>query len=107
MIKSRAEGDDESFFSVALQAAASEARQGRRELAEEMRAEVDKARARNSRGASVTIPFGHPRGNLEGLLELKTPSLRLADVVLNERLMARIHDVIRQQTKRDWLREHG
>ena len=39
MLRSRAEGDDETFFSIALQVAASEARQGHRQVAEEMRAE--------------------------------------------------------------------
>ena len=107
MLRSRAEGDEEAFFSIALQVAASEARQGRRQTAEEMRAEVDKARARNSRGASVPIPFAHPRGSLEGLLEMRQPRFRLKDVVLNERLSARIEDILRQQRRRDWLREHG
>jgi SpoVK/Ycf46/Vps4 family AAA+-type ATPase len=107
MLRSRAEGDEEAFFSIALQVAASEARQGRRQTAEEMRAEVDKARARTSRGASVAIPFAHPRGSLEGLLEMRQPRFKLKDVVLNEGLVARISDILRQQRKRDWLREHG
>jgi SpoVK/Ycf46/Vps4 family AAA+-type ATPase len=107
MLRSRAEGDDEMFFSIALQVAAAEARQGRREIAEAMRSEVDKARAKNSRGASVPISFSSPRGNLEGLIEMKNARFSLKDVVLNERLSARFKDIIRQQRKRDWLREHG
>ena len=107
MLKSRAEGDEDAFFSIALQVAASEARQGRRETAQEMRAEVDKARARSSQGASVAIPFAHPRGSLEELLELRNPRYNLKDVVLNDRLLARFADILRQQRKRDWLREHG
>ncbi len=107
MLRSRAEGDEESFFSIALQVAAAEARQGHRQIAEELRAEVDKARAKTSRGASVAIPFVSPRGSLEGLLELRQPRFNLKDVILNERLIARINDVLRQQRKRDWLREHG
>jgi SpoVK/Ycf46/Vps4 family AAA+-type ATPase len=107
MLRSRAEGDEESFFSIALQVAAAEARQGHRQIAEELRAEVDKARAKTSRRASVAIPFLNPRGSLEGLLELRQPRFNLKDVVLNERLITRINDVLRQQRKRDWLREHG
>ena len=107
MLRSRAEGDDEAFFSIALQVAASEARQGRRETAQEMRSEIDKARARNSRGASVPIPFASPRGSVEGLLELRDPRFSLKDVVLNDRLVARFKDLVRQQRRRDWLREHG
>jgi SpoVK/Ycf46/Vps4 family AAA+-type ATPase len=107
MLRSRAEGDEEAFFSIALQVAASEARQGRRQTAEEMRSEIDKARARNSRGASVTIPFAHPRGSVEGLLEMRQARFKLKDVILNERLVARINDILREQRRRDWLREHG
>jgi AAA+ superfamily predicted ATPase len=107
MLRSRAEGDDDAFFSIALQVAASEARQGRRETAQEMRAEIDKARARGTRGASVAIPFAHPRGSLEGLLEMREARYNLKDVVLNERLLARFADILRQQRKRDWLHEHG
>lgn len=107
MLRSRAEGDDDAFFSIALQVAASEARQGRRDTAQEMRIEIDKARAKNSRGASVAIAFAHPRGSLEGLLEMRKPRYKFKDVVLNERLLARFADILRQQRKRDWLREHG
>jgi SpoVK/Ycf46/Vps4 family AAA+-type ATPase len=107
MLRSRAEGDEDAFFSIALQVAAAEARQGHRQVAEELRAEVDRARAKTSRGAAVAIPFSSPRGSLEGLLELRQPRFDLKDVVLNEELIARINDVLRQQRKRDWLREHG
>ena len=107
LIRSRAEGDEDAFYSIALQVAASEARQGHRQIAEEMRAEIDKARARVGRGQSVAIPFASPRGGLEGLLEFRQPRFNLRDVVLNERLIAHISDVLRQQRKRDWLREHG
>lgn len=107
MLKSRTEGDDEMFFSIALQIAAAEARQGRRTTAEEMRAEVDRARAAKSRGASVPIQFASPRGNLEGLLELREPRFKLKDVILGDSLVLRMTDVVRQQRRRDWLREHG
>jgi SpoVK/Ycf46/Vps4 family AAA+-type ATPase len=107
MLRSRAEGDEDAFFSIALQVAASEARQGRRETAQEMRSEIEKARARSSRGASVPIPFASPRGSLEGLLEMRDPRYTLKDVVLNDRLVGRFRDILRQQRKRDWLREHG
>ncbi len=107
MIKSRAEGDDETFFSIALQVAASEARQGHRQTAEEMRAEVDKARSLGSRGASIPIQFSHPRGNLEGLLEMRQPRFKLKDVVLGEKIISRFTDILREQRKREWLREHG
>ncbi|MEQ8749937.1 MAG: ATP-binding protein [Amphiplicatus sp.] len=107
LLRSRAEGDDEGFYSIALQVAAAEARQGRRQAAEEMRAEIDRARARGSSGAHVAIQFAQPRGDLEGLLEMREPRFKLKDVVLGAKLVDRISDILRQQRKRDWLREHG
>lgn len=107
MLRSRAEGDEDRFFSIALQIAASEARQGRRSTAEEIRAAVEKARAAESSGASVAIPFARPRGDLESLIEMKVPRIRMNDVVLHERGRKKIEDLVRQQIKRDWLREHG
>jgi SpoVK/Ycf46/Vps4 family AAA+-type ATPase len=107
LLRSRAEGDDDAFFSIALQVAAAEARQGRRTTADELRHEIEKARARESRGASVPIPFASPRGSVEGLLELREPRHKLKDVVLNDRLLARIGEILRQQRRRDWLREHA
>jgi AAA+ superfamily predicted ATPase len=107
MVRSRAEGDEDAFFSIALQVAAAEARQGHRQSAEELRAEIDKARAKKGRGQTVAIPFANPRGNVEGLLEMRQARFKLKDVVLNDRLVGRITDILRQQRKRDWLREHG
>ncbi len=107
MLRSRAAGDDEQFYSIALQIAASEARQGHRSTAEELRAAVDEARRGGSHGASVAIPFARPRGDLEALLDLRAAKLRLDDVVLHEGVRKRIDNVVRQQLKRDWLREHG
>src|SRR5436190_6497586 len=72
-----------------------------------MRVDVERARASRSKGASVPIQFGAPRGNLEGLLELREPRFKIKDVVLNDRLVGRLQDVILQQRKRDWLREKG
>jgi AAA+ superfamily predicted ATPase len=107
LIKSRSEGDEEAFYSIALQIAASEARQGRRQVADELRSEIDKARAAHSRGASVPIQFATPRGNIEGLVEMRVPRFKLKDVVLATELLARFEDILRQQRRRDWLREHG
>lgn len=107
MLESRAEGDDEQFFAIALQVAASEARSGRRNTAEQLRAAVEKAREQNRNGPSVAVPFSSPRGDLAELLELRSPSFGLDHVVLNTALRTQLDDVVRQQTKRDWLREHG
>lgn len=107
MLRSRAEGDDDQFYSIALQVAAAEARQGHRQTAEEIRAAVDNARSAHGAKASVAIPFAAPRGDLEGLLEFRQARRTLADVVLSEEINHRLNSLLHQQRKRDWLREHG
>jgi len=107
MLRSKAEGDDDQFFSIALQVAAAEARQGRRQTAEEIREAVDDARSAYGTRASVAVPFSAPRGDLEGLLDLRETKRTLADVILPEDLRERLNAVLLQQRKRDWLREYG
>lgn len=107
MIRSRVRGDDEQFYSIALQVAAAEARSGRRTTAQEIRAAVDDARGASSSRPGVSIPIAKPRGDLQGLLELRTPKFALDDVVIHDELRYRLDDLLRQQLKRDWLREHG
>lgn len=106
MLRSRAEGDDEQFYSIALQVAASEARQGHRSSAEALRAAVEAARTSRS-GSPVAIHFAKPRGELEGLIEHREPRYTLKDVVLDDTLRARLDELVREQQKRSWLREHG
>ena len=107
MLHCRAAGDDEQFFTIALQVAAAEARQGHRTLAEGIRDAVEKARAHSGLGQTVAIPFASPRGDLAGLIELRSPSHRLDDVVLSAQPRGQIDGLIREQAHRDWLREHG
>jgi SpoVK/Ycf46/Vps4 family AAA+-type ATPase len=107
MLQSKADGDDEHFYSIALQVAAAEARQGRRTLAEDLRAAVDKAREKAASGQTVAVPFASPRGDLADLIEMRPPRFDLESVVMNASLRARLDDVVLQQHKRDWLREHG
>lgn len=106
MLRSQADGDQEAFFSIALQVAAAEARQGRRSTAEEIRHVVAAAR-HGSRETGIPVQLGTPDGELADVLELRQPRWNLDDVVLEKSLRARLDYLIRQQTKRDQLREHG
>ncbi|MEE4211959.1 MAG: ATP-binding protein, partial [Parvularcula sp.] len=106
LLESRASGDEEGFFAIALQIAAAEARQGRRTNAEALRAAVEKARRADADAASE-IRLGAVEGEMADLLEHRTPRFRMKDVVLGEELNAQLQGFLSQQTKRDWLREHG
>ena len=107
MLRSQAEGDEEQFLSIALQVAAAEARRGRREAANEIRAAVDAAREGRGVRPSIPIAFSRPKGDLEGLLDLREARIRLSDVVLPKAIEQRLKNVLLQQRKREWLREHG
>ncbi|WP_254892378.1 AAA family ATPase [Roseovarius sp. A-2] len=105
MLRSRAEGDEDQFLAIALQVAAGEARQGRRTSAEQIRSAVEALRKSKGDRASVHVELARPRGELEGLLDLREPMCRLSDVVLSERLRDRLDRVVLQQERRTWLRE--
>jgi len=50
----------------------------------------DEARSMRGTSASVAVPFAAPRGELEGLLDLREAKSTLADVILSEHLSDRL-----------------
>jgi SpoVK/Ycf46/Vps4 family AAA+-type ATPase len=111
LLNSHIDGDEEQFLSVALQAAAQEARQGRPEEAEKLKRLVQKARdqQRTGRpaGGQTPIPLARPRGELQALVESTYPKVSLASMVLAEDVRSRLDRVVRQQLERATLRDHG
>jgi SpoVK/Ycf46/Vps4 family AAA+-type ATPase len=105
LLKSHLEGDDQRFYSVAMQLAAHEAKLGHGKLAEELRMLVDKAKQR--RGASQPVPIGKPRGELAELLSVSFPKARLGDMVLDDALKKQIQRIIREQRHAARILEHG
>jgi len=105
LLESHLEGDDERFFSVAMQVAAHEAKLGHGKLAEELRALVDAAKRR--RGAEPPVPISRPRGELAGLLEASYPKARLGQMILGASLAGQIQRVIREQRHAGRIAEHG
>ena len=105
LLKSHMEGDDQRFFSVAMQLAAHEAKLGHGRLAEEMRDLIDEAKRRQSTGQPT--PISRPRGELANLLTVSYPKARLSDMVLNDALEQQIQRVIREQRHAARILEHG
>ena len=105
LLRSHVDGDDDRFFSVAMQVAAHEAKRGHGRLAEELRALIDRARSRP--GAGAPIPIGRPRGELANLLEASCPNARLGQMVLGEDLGDQIRRVIREQRHAGRILERG
>ncbi len=105
LLKSHMEGDDDRFFSVAMQVAAHEAKLGHGKLAKEMRTMIDEAKGR--RGVSSLVPIGRPSGELANLLEASYPKARLGDMILSDVLAQQIKRVIREQRHAGRIVEHG
>ena len=111
LIRSHAAGDEDRFYSVALQMAAQAARQGHGRFAQELRDVIDNARAQapaTSPGQRVRpVPMVQPRGELAGLLTAAYPKTRLAEMVLGAEVQRRLERVLTEQRQRAQLQSHG
>jgi len=111
LIKSHAEGDDERFYTIAMQVAAQAARQGHTRFATELRDLVDRAKTRENsipRGQRTRpVPLVQPRGELVGILSAAYPKTRLADMALDDAVRSRVERVLLEQRQRERIRQHG
>ena len=110
MVRSHASGDEDAFYSVALQVAAREARQGHHRLASDIKKAVDSSRqrARSPLATVATLPRPEgPEGDIAGLVEIAQPRVRLRDLVISPELGEQITQVIQEQRQRSVLIEHG
>jgi len=107
LLSSHAEGDEAQFFSVAMQIAASEARQGHGKLAEEIRALIDRAKSRTGIAGVSPIPLAKPRGELADILSASYPDTKIADMVLAEILEMRLARVVREHRAVRSIRSKG
>ena len=111
LITSHADGDDTRFYAVAMQVAAQAARSGHGKFAQELRKLVDcaKERSRGSVSASAlkSVPLAQPRGEPAGLLTVRYPKTRIADMALEEDLHQRLDRVLVEQRQRARIGEHG
>ncbi|MFC4949343.1 AAA family ATPase [Pseudonocardia sp. GCM10023141] len=104
LVRSHASGDDDAFYSVALQVAAQAARQGHHRLAGDLKAAVD--RSRTDRPGKVTS-IAQPRGDLAELVVATYPTVELKDLVLPERLDGQLRRVLAEQRQRKNLLDRG
>lgn len=105
MVRSHASGDDSAFYSVALQVAAREARQGHHVLADDIKKAVDASRSVTPR--SNVTKLAQPRGDLADLIEASHPEVALRNLVGPSELMEQLKQVIAEQRQRKRLLEHG
>ncbi len=106
MVRSHASGDDASFYSIALQVAAREARQGHHVLADGIKKAVDYSRQAPSVTSNVTV-LPQPRGDLGDLVEVTHPGVHLRELITSEVISGQIKQVIAEQRQRKNLLDHG
>jgi SpoVK/Ycf46/Vps4 family AAA+-type ATPase len=109
LLKSHAEGDEERFYSVAMQVAAHEARAGHGKLASELRSLIDDAKSRRTQRDpdGAPTPIGKPRGALAEMLSVSYPKARLSSMVLGDTLAAQLQRIVKEQRHFALIREHG
>jgi SpoVK/Ycf46/Vps4 family AAA+-type ATPase len=107
LIASLSEGDEAQFYSIAMQIAAHEAHLGHGKLAEELRALIDKAKARTHVPSKGPIPLARPRGEVAELLTVTYPAARFADMVLGEDTRKKLERVIREHKAVHVIRNRG
>ena len=105
LLKSHAEGDDDRFYSVAMQVAAHEAKLGHGKLAQELRALVDHAKATKKLHPSRAA--GTLAADLGNILHSTYPKNRVADMILSDVLESQIHRIIREQRSAGRILENG
>ena len=114
LLSSLNEGDDEQFYAIALQVAATEARRGRVEVANELRAKVDAARNKKEaeprlevKRGRIVVPITQPRGELQKLLTTSAPKIRLTNLSVATEIRSRLERFVRQQRSRERLRQYA
>lgn len=110
LLKSHADRDDQRFYSIALQVAAKEARQGHHKLASDIKTMVERSQKAMKPGMEASTPtplVQHPKGDLKGLLELKQTSVRSNEIVLSTEVRGRLEQVLLEQRQKDRLRKFG
>ncbi|MCB5160345.1 AAA family ATPase [Marinomonas algarum] len=103
LIRSYSEEDRERFYSIALQVAAHEAKQGHATLAHEIRGLVDSHKNKASHNLKV-VPFPQ---ELKGLVVTEAPDIPIKSLVAPEVTLERFQRVIREFYQRDKLHQFG
>jgi SpoVK/Ycf46/Vps4 family AAA+-type ATPase len=110
LIKSFGEGDDARFFASAMQIAASEARQGHINIAQELKALIEVAKKNRS---SVEFENGKivnmspTRRDMNDLIEVLNPRISLDNMILEEEIAQRLSKLVFEQKNWELLRQHN
>ena len=103
LLRSYNSEDKERFFTIALQVAAHEAKQGHATLAYEIRELVDKERVRSNKSLKI-VPFTK---SLNGLILTDAPDAPRSTLIIEPALKKRIQQILREYRQQNKLKSHG
>lgn len=110
LIKSFGEGNEDRFFATSMQIAASEARMGHTTFAQELKKLIEKAKKDRSLTLvdnSRTISISAPKRELNELLDVFQPKIKLKDMVLNSATREILERIIDEQNKSELLQKYN
>ena len=109
LIKSFGESDDARFFTTAMQIAATEARQGHTNFAQELKALIDKAKKERSNFTidSKAISLSLPQRELQELIEIFVTRIKFNDLVLDEKVKLPLSKLIEEQQRWQDLKKYN
>lgn len=106
LLRSHIEGNDEYFYTVAMQVAAHEARMGHSKLAQELKQLIDKAKSKNDRKNKVINLVRHTH-ELEAFLSISEPTIKLNELTFSDKIKLTFKRIILEFRQQSKLREHG
>lgn len=110
LIKFFGEGDDDRFYTVAMQIAASEARKGHANVAQELKNLIEKAKNNRSllfADRNKTIPIFQPKRELKEILDVFHPSIKLKDMILNDEVASSLNKIIQEHENWEVLQKYN
>lgn len=110
LIKSFGEDNEERFFSSAIQIAASEARRGHVNIAQELKDLIEQAKKNRSHqifDRNKTVHLSQPKRELLELIDIFQPQATLKDMVLDEQLSSTLDRIIDEQRKSEILKKYN
>lgn len=109
LLRSHIDEDEKRFYSIAMQVAAHEARNGHDKLARELKDLIDEAKTRSSavKQKNSLIPLIQPRGELVDLLFVEYSKISLSELTFSDELKERFKRILKENRQQHKLKEHG
>lgn len=109
LVQSHLDGDEDRFLTIAMQLAATAARQGHGKFAQELKDLIDHAKGRPlaRKLKDSPVPVVQPRGELAGLLSVQYSKLKLNNLVLDQSISERLRRVLIEHGQKHKLEAFG